>query len=112
VTVVHHYGVALQDPELSRARAVAREIKARKDDVVVLPFSLDRLVIADLVYRIGTRPTVYLVRDDGPAIACFRLAPLVEMPIETSELQRALHAGTLVLIDPAISAHSRQQLGI
>ncbi len=112
VTIAHHYGVAWQDPELPRTRAVARHVTTRGVEVVVLPFALDRLLIADLVYRIGPRPTVFLVREDGDAVACFRVVHLIEHPIATEELQRALATAKQLHIDPAISARSRQQLGI
>ncbi len=99
VTIVHHYGLAWPDPDLLRGRAATRAIITRRSDVVVLPYAMPRLVLADLAYRIGRHPTIYLVRDDG---ACFELVYQTEQPIERAELQRRIAASPHPYLDPGV----------
>ncbi len=109
VTVAHHYGAAWVDPGIARARSIATEIIARDSEVVVLPFSENRLITADLVYRIGLRPIVYLVRDDG---VCIRLFHLTEVTVEVSEVLQALRSGKRVYVDAALSPERRRAVGL
>lgn len=111
ITVVHHAGRAWADPAFLQSRAIAQDIRARGADPVVLPFTTDRLLLADFVHHLGGA-TVYLVRDDGDALACFRLVDLIEISVEQLEPTQALRAGRSVYVDPALSPHVRQQLGL
>jgi len=108
VTLAHHYGVAWADPAVARARSVAAEVTARGSEILLLAFSENRLVTADLVYRIGLRPIVYLVRDDG---VCLRLFHITEVTVEVSEVVQALRSGKRVYVDEAVSPANRRMLG-
>jgi hypothetical protein len=113
VAVAHHYGLGWDTPGLAATRATAEVIKQRRGNLVVLPFELDRLLLADLKYRLRAR-TVYLVRDDGSTVSCVRLIDLVEHPVEIGELQTALAApgNADSYVDPALSPRSRAALGL
>ncbi|MCX5747211.1 MAG: hypothetical protein NT062_32475 [Proteobacteria bacterium] len=108
VAIAHHYGLAFADPSLSRMRAIAHEVVERNDNPMVLDFSIDRLRMADLTYRVGPR-LVFLVRDEGGALTCSRLYDLLEVPVDLAELQQALR-GKHAYFDPALSPHARQVL--
>ena len=110
VTVVHHYGGAWADPAFVQLRAVAAEVREQHSEPIVLPFWIDRLLLADLTKQVPGR-TIYLVRDDGAEVACFRLFDLMERPVPPGELRRALRAGAHVYVDPSLSPHSLRLLG-
>lgn len=101
VVVVHHYGAAWTDPTFAQWRAAIRVIRARHAEVVVVPYAMPRLLLADLAYRIGAGPRLYLVRDDG---ACFQFVYMTEQPVErafVTQLVREQRA--TAWLDPAVA---------
>lgn len=111
VAIAHHGGRLFVDPALVQMRAAAREVRKQHSDPVVLPFFIDRLLLADLTLR-DPASTVYLVRDDGETLACFRMVDLMERPVPLSELQDRLRSGGDVFVHPLLSRHSRRLLGL
>ena len=112
VTVAHHYGLGWATPGVASLRATAADINHRRSVVAVLPFEIDRLLLADLKYRVGAK-TVYLARDEGGTLSYVRLIDLVEVPADLGELRAALAApaNADAYIDPALSPRSRAALG-
>jgi hypothetical protein len=110
VAVAHHYGKAWADPAFVQMRAAAGEVRERHSDPLVLPFWVDRLLLADLTNQVPGR-TIYLVRDDGAELACFRIVDLMERPVSPREVRRALRVGAHVYVDPALSPHTLGLLG-
>jgi hypothetical protein len=98
VTIGHHYG-RWPDPHLQQARIVARDIALRNRDVVVLSYAIDRVVLADFLFRIGGEPRVFLVRPDG---ACFRVVFLGEYTVTLADVRWAVQTGRRPYIDPAV----------
>lgn len=109
VAIAHHYGVAWAQPQLAQARAMANDVRARNSKVVLLSADIDRLLLADIVFRSGPR-TIYLLARDG---ACFRMLDLVEVPVELAEVQRVVAAAhASVYVDLAVSPSMLGALGL
>ena len=84
-------------------------ISERDSEVVVLSNPTDPLILAEVGYRIGSRPALYLVSEDG---ACIRVILQTEIPVDRAELQQALRSGKRVQVDAAVSPASRRALGL
>ncbi|MHB8878718.1 MAG: hypothetical protein ACYC8T_33885 [Myxococcaceae bacterium] len=111
VAITHQYGGAFAEPGFVQMRTQLQDVVAHDSDPVVLPYDVDRLLLADLVTRSGAR-TVYLVRASGNELICFRLFDLMERPAPLAELQQRLRSGNSVFVDPALSRHSLRLLGV
>lgn len=109
VTLVHHRGHAFADPRFVEVRAVAHELRARDRDLVLLPFTYDRLLLADLTTRAPGRQ-VYLVRDDGPEVTCVGVFYLTEHPVPLADVRAALARATRPYLSPALSVRARAAL--
>ncbi len=99
VTIAHHYGKAWADPALVQSRLAARSFAQHGGEVAVLSSAIDRVVLADFAFRVGSEPRIYLVRDDG---ACARVVYLGEYPVELDEVRQALRAAKRRYVDPAV----------
>ncbi|HEY3450326.1 MAG TPA: hypothetical protein VGK67_28485 [Myxococcales bacterium] len=111
LAIAHHFGKVFAEPGFTQMRAFARDVRQRGSDPLVLPFSVDRLLLADLTFRAPGR-AIYLVRDAGDKLECFRLFDLMEQPAPLSELQARVRASRDVFVHPSLSRHSVELLGL